>query len=369
MAQYNGSRVLFGYCSGHGTLIERMLHVPAPAQVYGWVLPQEGYDQIEPGADKYYAIFPTADGGQITALVHCTQAEYDAATRDTTTLYFIEDSGEIKDTRYGNTRVDKIYLNSEVYWHRINLVAPMDNTSFWTEGLYDKTNTLTANSNYVYSPLIKVDPSVRYVWRWDNPQLDPTSGTRIFLAYDSNKQFLAGAQASSTPSFGAIRDGNGYNTQPWNFPSETKYIRICTRKCDYFLFAAIDDVNIFLPFTDASWEQNKYLTSSGSLSSQTGYATSDYIPIPDGVSDIKWAYYDPNPTGEHWSCFILYDANKNKSTIDNRRPATSSSNWFAVTTPIPGFSPGYNTLPSNAKYIRISIAKCDYTCCLTDKRY
>lgn len=367
MAKYNGNRVLFGHCSGHGTLIERMLHVPAPAQILGWVLPQDGYDQTSPIADKYYAIFPTAAGDQINAIVHCTQAEYTAAAHDANTLYLIEDSGEIKDVRYGEIRVYKIYLNNAVQWKRINLVAPMTDTSFWAEGHYDEHNVYEASSNYVFSPLIPVDTAIKYVWRWDNPQLDTSSCTVNFLAYDSDSQFISGASSMSIMKFGAMRNGNVVSTPEWSLPSNTVYLRICCRKCEYFLFADLDDVNLFPPFTDASWAQDKYLAYDGSLSSGSYYATSDYIPIPDGTGDIMWAYYDPNPTNEHWSAFILYDANKNR--IDGSRPTTSNFNWFAVTSPTPGFAPAYGTWPSTAKYIRISVAKCSYTCCITDKKY
>ena len=279
-------------------------------------------------------------------------------------------SNNLNDCKLGLNQINSIYKGSIELWNKtpsINLVKPMSDTNFWTEGNYNAQGELNPSTTAVYSPLLNADASITYVWRCYKAGADPTSLSVTFVAYDIDGQYLDGATAASVPNFGAMRSYSASDPTVWTPPSGTKYIRVCTVKCDYLLFANLADVNLFPPFTDSSWAQDQYLKEDGSLGTGTNYATSDYISIPDGVNDLMWAYFAPNPTGELWSAFILYD--ENKIRIDGRRPATTSSNWFAITTPLVGTSPAYSSIPSNAKYIRISVAKCPYVCCLTDEQY
>lgn len=119
MAKYNGARALFGYCNGHGVLLERLLHIPEVPQTVAYAMSQATYDDLpEYEADIYY--LTRRDLTAVSALYsieHMTYDEYDAlVTKDDTTMYIIEENTVITDIFVKDYGYDRLYLNGTIIW-------------------------------------------------------------------------------------------------------------------------------------------------------------------------------------------------------------------------------------------------------------
>lgn len=116
MAKYNGARALFGYCNGHGVLLERILQVPEPLTL-GYAMTQAQYDALSSYEPYFeYAIGEQASGESIKTITSIQKQEYDALTvKDPYTLYKIFGGADV---RFRDDPIDKIYKNGIVIWER-----------------------------------------------------------------------------------------------------------------------------------------------------------------------------------------------------------------------------------------------------------
>lgn len=192
--------------------------------------------------------------------------------------------------------------------------------------------TIAANASYTVSDYIPVSPSTQYIRTY-----------RHQLAfYDSNKVYISGLNSSFPLE----------NTQVFTTPANCKYVRVTIGNAyvstfilkqgtslqdDYYLFSADGKTIKLLPsknlFDKSAVTQDYFLNyATGTLSPNTSYVASDYIPVKPNTIYAS--------TYVHQSAF--YDANK--TYISGVLPA------------ITGVA-GTFTTPPTCYFIRVTVAK------------
>lgn len=240
------------------------------------------------------------------------------------------------------------------------------NTETITDGIYlnPANGSENENSGYLTTDYIPVEAGEKYygTWQW---KLDPTRRDMMLnfvTCYNESKEVM-GSVGMTSPS------------NPITIPTGVAYIRISQSNQDYYeyrqfekgtagthyypygeildevikdqympevsmrqipAFELVDGLNLFNS-NDPDYEPGKFLTTNGSVSDNSSYATSGYIKVEPG-DYIVFAYYIPQfdiNNVASMRTIACYDADKNNLSTKG----IYSSNTFDV--------------PSGVSYVRI----------------
>lgn len=203
----------------------------------------------------------------------------------------------------------------------------------WSRGyIYSSDGTSiygqTDEYNYYYTPeYIPCTPNATYVV--DRITTDKTYVWTNVCFYDVNKTFIS---ASVLDNGGPTTGGTVYTHIFSVAPSNAAYMRVSVSGSGKVLFNAYNVLNI----TDFSaWTQRYYFDSDGNAIYNANYCYSPFISV-DGIERLTF-HYD-SVFSYKWQAYLFYDANQSKLSYTEEY----SNNFL------------YITIPTNAKYIRLT---------------
>lgn len=218
-------------------------------------------------------------------------------------------------------------------------LSDTSDSTLWSRGYLDARDGVTVTGetdqyNYYYTPdYIPCDPTAIYVI--DRITIDATYPWASISYYDANKNHIstathtAGNPTSSGTSYTVIF--NGFYVPP----SNAAFMRVSLSGSGKVLFNTYDELNIC---DFSAWDRTGYLDTNGNFVESPVYCASPFISV-EGISRLTFHY--STDSGQSWQAYLFYDSNQTLLSYTDEY-----TNSFL-----------YISVPSNAKYIRISCAR------------
>lgn len=228
----------------------------------------------------------------------------------------------------------QIYNNKQT--PQIFGISETSNNMLWSRGyIYSSDGTSiygqTDEYNYYYTPgYIPCTPNTVYVL--DRITTDKTWVWANMCFYDANKTFIS---ASILENGSQTAGGTAYTFISSAAPSNAAFMRISLSGPGKVLFNTYDVLNIS---NFSAWTQNSYLDTNGNIVQAANYSASPFISV-EGINRLTFHY--GSTSGRTWQGYLFYDSNQTLLSYTDEY----TNNFL------------YISVPTNAKYIRLSCAR------------